>query len=146
MINIWRKIKTFFTIERHVLFLLPETLLISSFAHFILLFLPFNYVSNILGELHKKPSPEGEKRGVKNIGRAISIICRNVPWDAACYTQAISAKIMLWHRKIECTIYIGAYKDIDENIFKGHAWVKAGDQFITGRKGHKKYKILAFYT
>ena len=69
----------------------------------------------------------------------------NVPWESACYTQALTAKILLDWYQIESTTYLGVWKDEAANTIKGHAWVKVGNLIITGRKGHKKYKVLTWY-
>jgi hypothetical protein len=62
---------------------------------------------------------------------AVARCNRYVPWNTECLTQALTAKKMLRHRKINSLLIIGFRKDAGGEI-GGHAWLKVGPYFITG--------------
>ena len=112
----------------------------------MLVFFSFNKISNLLGEI-KKESPlvsTASKTKLRQISTAIDLISRNVPWKAQCYVQALAAKMMLRMRNVDCTIYLGFRKSVN-NFAEGHAWVRAGEIIVTGKHEYKSYKIIANY-
>lgn len=62
---------------------------------------------------------------------AVARCNRYAPWNTECLTQALTAKRMLEKRNITSLLVIGFRKDADGEI-AGHAWLKVGDNFITG--------------
>lgn len=141
-----RKIKTLARLDKGILLLLLPALLILSIAHLLLLFFPFKKIQAILGELNQESPFDQEEEQAKVIGQTIQIVSKYAPWDAACYTQALTAKIILKTRKINATTYMGVCKDEQTNTFKGHAWLRVGRHIVTGKKGHKKFQIIAYYS
>ena len=60
------------------------------------------------------------------------ILCNKYTlWKTECYTQAITAKILLNRKDIDGTIYIGFKKD-QNGKYLGHAWLRSFDRIITG--------------
>ena len=62
-------------------------------------------------------------------------------WTTTCYTQAISARLLLKRKSVRSKIYLGMTKDAEGNLL-AHAWTKVGDQIITGGGNLDKYSIL----
>ena len=40
----------------------------------------------------------------------------------------------------------GVHKNQETNILKAHAWLKTGDEFITGQKDHEEYTVVSYFT
>jgi Transglutaminase-like superfamily len=72
-----------------------------------------------------------QKQMAARVQVAVSRVDRYVPWGTECYTQALTAKLMLGRRNISTTLIVGFRKD-DAGEIQGHAWLKIGPYFITG--------------
>ncbi|ARU55251.1 hypothetical protein OLMES_1167 [Oleiphilus messinensis] len=80
------------------------------------------------------------------IGRLIRAASDRLPWECKCLAQALVAQIMLSRRKIATTLYIGVTRDSDETRqHQAHAWVRYGEHYLTGGRGHKRYTVIDFY-
>ena len=69
---------------------------------------------------------------------------RLVFWKTECYTQALTAKIILKTYNLPSTLYIGFYKD-EIGVYKGHAWIRSYDKTITGFT-YKNYYVQSFFS
>jgi hypothetical protein len=75
--------------------------------------------------------PLDQKQKAARVQVAITRVDRYVPWGTECYTQALTAKLMLRRRNISTTLIVGFRKDVAGEI-QGHAWLKIGPYYITG--------------
>lgn len=80
----------------------------------------------------------------QKISRAVKKASNYSLLDSKCLTQAMAAKIMLKRRKISSIVYLGLAKDKDNNL-KAHAWLKTGNEFITGQISHKKFQVISYF-
>lgn len=62
---------------------------------------------------------------------AVTRVDRYVPWGTECYTQALTAKLMLRRRYVSTLLVVGFRKD-EAGEIQGHAWLKIGPYYITG--------------
>ena len=62
---------------------------------------------------------------------AVTRVDRYVPWGTECYTQALTAKLMLRKRNVSTVLVVGFRKD-EAGEIQGHAWLKIGPYYITG--------------
>ena len=62
---------------------------------------------------------------------AVTRVDRYVPWGTECYTQALTAKLMLRKRNVSTLLVVGFRKD-EVGEIQGHAWLKIGPYYITG--------------
>ena len=84
---------------------------------------------------------------LKTIGWAIERMSLTVPWKSVCLDKALAAQRMLSSRKIDGILYLGVAKKDDQSTgLKAHAWVRCGEQFITGRAGHEEFTIVSCFT
>lgn len=79
-----------------------------------------------------------------SVKTAIGICDRNVFWKTECYTQALTAKILLRGYLIPSTVYIGFSKGVDGSI-KGHAWLRSHDTILTGGKECESYIVQSYF-
>ena len=109
--------------------------------------IPLKWFSRILGEFKKELNPELDENKLAIIlmtKRNIRRCKRIIPWKVKCFEEAIAAKKVLEKQNIKSTLYLGVNKDKDKNLV-AHAWLKTGENFITGRQGHEKYVVVGFY-
>ena len=81
---------------------------------------------------------------VKDVFYAIRKIDKHAFWKTTCYTQAISARLLLKRKGIKSKIYLGMTKDNDNKLL-AHAWTKVGEKVITGGGNLDKYKVLYIF-
>jgi hypothetical protein len=78
---------------------------------------------------------------IRSMKRAIRIL----PFKPKCLTEAIAAKQLLQKHGITSTLYLGVAKKGNSSII-AHAWLRCGENIITGRKGMNKFTVVAFFT
>lgn len=75
--------------------------------------------------------PSDKKQIAARVQTAVTRVDRYVPWGTECYTQALTAKLMLRRRKVSTILIVGFRKETSAEI-EGHAWLKIGPYYITG--------------
>lgn len=120
----------------------------SGISRILILFFKLKHFSFLLGKPHLESSDEpvkNTKKTLSDIGLAIQRASRFVPWRCKCYEQAVAVKIMLNNRNIQSTMYYGVFKD-ENNELKAHAWVRSGNEIVTGKKGIHKFKVVGKFS
>ncbi|WP_461637526.1 lasso peptide biosynthesis B2 protein [Labilibaculum euxinus] len=123
---------------------LLEAIITSMFYRFLLIFFPMKRIAALMGNnrtIDATITNAKEQETIQQIKIAINRTKRLALWRFMCFEQGLTAKKMLKRQKINSTIYFGLSKTPD-NKLKAHAWLKAGDLFITGGKGHQQFKVL----
>jgi len=127
--------------------LLGEALLALALARLFMAFLPFHRIAAWLGapgaETPLAAAAE-QVRLAQQIGWAVGVWARRVPWDSRCLAQALAATAMLRRRGLEGTVSFGAGR-IDGAEFSAHAWLRVGPCMITGGPGHERFKIFTTF-
>jgi len=109
---------------------------------------PLKWFNNLLGEYKKEISvdlDENQKQLILKFKQNNIKLKRRLPWKVKCFEEAIAAKKVLEKYHIKSTIYLGVAKKTEHKLI-AHAWLKSGNLFITGKKGHKKQAIVGFYS
>ncbi|WP_021166562.1 hypothetical protein SOV_07580 [Sporomusa ovata DSM 2662] len=110
----------------------------------LLLLVPFRYITVWLGK-YMKESPfidENENTFINRVGWAIQIASRYTPWESKCLVQAITGKILLRHRRLHNTMYLGVAKDGGDQMI-AHAWLRAGNKLVTGGRNSSMFTVVA---
>jgi Transglutaminase-like superfamily len=81
----------------------------------------------------------------KSIQSAIRLCDIYTFWKTECYTQALTAKILLKQKGIPSTVYIGFIK-CEDGSYKGHAWLRSYDVIITGAAEKHLFHVHSFYS
>ena len=68
---------------------------------------------------------------LRTVKLALSRCHRYVPWNTECYTQALTARIMLRRRQIAMLLFVG-FKRQEDGPLQGHAWTSCGSYILTG--------------
>jgi hypothetical protein len=117
-------------------------------TRFSMVFLSFKAYRNTLGKLQVVAEQQINEQVLADallIKTIVLTVCNYTPWESKCLVQAVVCKRMLQKRGIQTTIYLGVANDKEANKLLAHAWLKLGDQILTGSKGHQKFKVVNFY-
>lgn len=110
-------------------------------------FLPFRRIAAWLGTAGAESaavlSPE-ETRTAQDIGWAVGVLGRRVPWDGRCLAQALAASGMLRRRGLEGTVSIGVRQG-ESTAFDAHAWLQIGSCIVTGGPEHEQFKAFTTF-
>jgi len=94
------------------------------------------------------PGPT-DLRQAEAIGWAVRAASRYTPWNSTCLVQVLAAQQMLREKAIPGAFYIGAApgdRDSGAVDLEAHAWLKCGEQFITGESGHQRYTVVSTFS
>ena len=109
--------------------------------------LPFRRIAAWLGTPGVESSAETTveaTRMAEEIGWAVDVLARRVPWDGRCLAQALAATAMLRRRGLEGTVSFGVCQGETE-AFNAHAWLRLGSCIVTGGPGHQRFKNLTTF-
>lgn len=146
----WTKLKRFARLPSTRKRLLGEALVGLALARAAMVCLPFRRIAAWLGT----PGPvipggamEEEIRIAREIGWAVGVVARRVPWDGRCLAQALAATGMLRRRGLEGTVSFGAGRNEAAGTeFSAHAWLQVGPCIVTGGPGHERFQTLTTFS
>ena len=124
--------------------LLWEALRALAGARLVMACVPFRRIAAWLGTPGTESpmtAPAEEVLVAQEIGWAVGVLARRVPWDGRCLAQALAATRMLRRRGLEGTISFGVSQG-EPVKFAAHAWVRVGSYIVTGAPGHERFKTL----
>lgn len=87
-------------------------------------------------------APDGPAR---EVGWAVGVAARFVPWRSVCLPQAIAAQRMLRRRGIHGRAVVGARRSATEKPIDLHVWVLVDGRPIVGGRGHATYEPVVAY-
>ena len=99
--------------------------------------------------LEQAPLDPGDLATAHQIGWAVRTAVRFTPWQSTCLVQVLAAQRMLQQRGVAGVFYLGAANSGAEDEapgFLAHAWLKCGDEFITGESGHQQYTVVSAFS
>ena len=127
--------------------LLGEALIALLIARGAMAFLPFRRIATWLGTPGAE-SPasvtEEEIQIAEEVGWAVGVMARRVPWDGRCLAQALAATGMLRRRGLEGTVSFGACPG-ESAGFDAHAWSSLGSCIVTGGAKHERFKVFTTF-
>jgi hypothetical protein len=144
---VWNDLKRFAQIPRTRKMLLCEALLALAIARAAMVCLPFRWIAAWLGTPGAETPGSAADNEIlmgKEIGWAVTVLARRVPWDGRCLVQAIAAGGMLRRRGLEGTVSFGAGRD-NSAEFSAHAWLRLGPLVVTGGPGHERFKTFTTF-
>ncbi|HQH42039.1 MAG TPA: lasso peptide biosynthesis B2 protein [Bacteroidales bacterium] len=128
-------------------FLFTEAFLLLFFWRFVTFVVPLRYYSRYLGKPQKDFSgtelPFSDE--IARIGLAVRRAVKYSVIPAKCLTEAIIVKRMLARRRIPSALYLGVTHEKNNRKLKAHAWLRYGNQVITGRRGHEKFTVVSIF-
>lgn len=150
----FKLLKKYISLEKTERRIFNQTLFWLMFAFILVRLIPIKWFSNLLGVFNSRPADGKEKKLDLNnkqlqfisvLQKSIRQLKKRLPWTVKCFEEAIAAKKVLEKYNIKTTIYLGVAKK-EEEVLIAHAWLKSGDVFISGEKGHKHHTVVGFYT
>jgi len=127
--------------------LLWEALIALMIARASMAFLPFRRIAAWLGtpgiETPHTATPE-EILLAQEVGWAVGVVARRVPWDGRCLAQALAATRMLRRRGLEGTVSFGVCQG-ESAGFDAHAWLRVGSYFVTGAPDHQRFQAFTTF-
>jgi hypothetical protein len=143
-----KKLQSFGQTSMEFKLLFFQAIILSAFVKFSLVFLPFSKVLKWQGRSNVETPDIPDEVSLpfrKQLQSAIQLCNKYTFWETECYTQALTAKILLNNKGIPATVYIGFKKD-EKGIYAGHAWIRSYDRIITGGGEMGNYIVHSFYS
>jgi hypothetical protein len=142
------KLRSFLRLSLHLKALTLEAFFLVILARLLVLLLPFRSIHPFLGRLgvETTPDPQTLPRDTQTIAavqRVLKTTSRNLPRVSNCLARAIAGQRMLIRRGIPATLYLGAH--LDQRDLTAHAWLRAGDVYLTGGRERHKFTPVAWY-
>lgn len=148
--NLFRKLKTLLRQPLFiVLWLAPAWALLAA-SRALVLSLPFKHIVNRLGASNGTSpaipllNPTQEQQALY-ISRTIRLAAKYAPWNANCFAQAITARLLLGLYKIPYGLYFGIASRGDISQMAAHAWVAAGRVPVTGGHSFSKFIVVGCF-
>jgi hypothetical protein len=91
------------------------------------------------------PLASGAAQQAQRVGWAVRVLAHYLPWDARCLAQAIAASWMLRRRGLPSVFYLGVDHG-RETWLEAHAWLRCGDEILTGEPQHERFKVIAVFS
>ncbi len=147
----WNELNRLRALPRARKGLLAEALAALGLARLAMACLPFRRIAAWLGAPGTESAIEAtpaETRIAKEIGWAVGLLGRRVPWDGRCLAEALAATWMLRRRGLEGTVSFGARPGTGTGpgtVFDAHAWLRVGSSVVTGGAGHRSFKVFTTF-
>ena len=127
----------------YILFI--EAWFLLHFAKVIILLMPFKKIASRIGKLHVESTHDLQsmEEPIK-IEHAVRRAARYTLHGSKCYDQALTAKALLGQIGLPATIYFGLAKE-GENKLSAHAWVRCGNNIVTGKAGMERFTVIACF-
>jgi hypothetical protein len=121
-----------------------EALWVLALARAAVTLLSFRRVAALIGRWGQEtPTDVIKPELALALAWTVQSTAKKVPWRCECLEQALAAKWMLGRRKLPSTLYLGTF--FNGHALEAHAWVRCGQQIITGERGYKQFTITAIY-
>jgi hypothetical protein len=144
----FKKIKKYYSIDQTERKILNRTFVWLMYAFILVRFIPLRWFNSLLGEFNKETEIKLDDKQIQLINlfrKNLKRLKKVLPWQVKCFEEAIAGKKVLNIFDIKTTLFLGVTKEGEQNL-KAHAWLKIGDQFITGEQGHQNYTVVGFYS
>ena len=127
-----------------------EAFVLLGAARLAVALLPFRWLAASLGRHMNQAGgavDPGDLDRARLIGWAVRTAAGHTPWASVCLPQAVTAKWMLRRRHIAGTIYLGVAKSgTAPDRLNAHAWLRCGDEILTGGRGHAGFTVVSTFS
>ncbi len=104
--------------------------------------LPFRWLGRVFGGSRSPiPGPDRARKALR-VRWAIRRVVERSPLRFACLAQSVAARAMLTRRRVPTSLRLGVRRD-EGGALAAHAWLLAGDTFVTGRANHELFTEIA---
>lgn len=113
-------------------------------SRILVLLVPFRRLAPVLGTLNcVTPLERGDMSDCtkdKRLGSILKALSDYLPWRSMCLEQALAGMMLLRFKGVASTIYFGVSQG--DKTLEAHAWLRCGEQIVTGEMGHKKFTTV----
>ena len=110
------------------------------FCQLLIILIPFRWYIHWFKDHRKENQEVPTYEKILVVRKALLRGLHYIPWKGKCLVQALTGKLLLYMFHLPGTIYFGMTKGNDS--LKAHAWLKSGDHFVSGKKGHVKFTVV----
>ena len=124
-----------------------EAVALLAFFRIALHLVPFRRLATLMGRpMAESPATTSapERDQARRVGGAIMRCASHLGWARNCLAQALAGQLMLRRRGVPSTVYFGVALE-GETELSAHAWLRCGEQIVTGRAGMERYKVISCF-
>ena len=122
--------------------------IVSILFRVMIYFMPFSFSKKYFGIANSESkfivSKSERKIGVK-ISKAVYKLSYHMPFKVNCLVNAITMKYILKKSNVESTLYLGVYKNKVNNNLEAHAWLRLGNDIISGKEDMNNFKKVSSF-
>ncbi|WP_188118501.1 lasso peptide biosynthesis B2 protein [Thermoclostridium caenicola] len=148
MSKLKRILSTFVRLSLRMKILVIVSFAVLGIMRLLMILLPFRRLTALMGKAHQESPYSLDPASqilAQEVGFAINIVSNHTPWKSECLVKALAAQFILKVLNISSTLYLGVSKD-DSNHLTAHAWVRSGNQIITGAFEYEdQFKCVDFF-
>jgi hypothetical protein len=104
----------------------------------------FKRIAAWLNRRRHRGLPSSDLALADDIGWAVRVAARRVPFRALCLEQALAAALLTNHLRLPATLYLGVASGADGGL-DAHAWLSVQSRIITGASGHHRFRVIATF-
>ena len=136
------KLRTFLALDRADKIASLEAIALVLYAKLLIASVPPRRWRSQFGAVARRSTGTGDLATIRRVRLAMQRALANVPGSPNCLPQALAARWMLVRRGIEPSLFIGTQRD-EAGVPHFHAWLKVGDEWVTGLCDESRYALLA---
>lgn len=143
----WNELRRLCRISPSRQWLLSEALIALAIARIAMALLPFRRIAAWIGTPGAETPATATVAEIyiaEEIGWAVGVLARRVPWDGRCLAQALAATWMLRRRGLEGTVSFGVCRGGSTEL-DAHAWLRFGSCMVTGGPGHQRFNTFTTF-
>jgi hypothetical protein len=80
-----------------------------------------------------------------SIARTVQMAARHTPWTSNCFSQAVTARVLLGLYGVSYSFFFGIDNDTESASFKAHAWVYSGRVQVTGGESFGLFTVVGCF-
>lgn len=142
------RVRTFLRLPMSRKNALLEAALLLVLAQLLIKVTPYSWWSQLLGPIDSEKEESNAVAEIEIAGSIAWVVhaaARCLPWEPVCLPRAMVAKWMLARRDVSSTLVLGARKTRHSSDTDLHAWLRVGQQSITGGEVADQFTVIACY-
>lgn len=114
----------------------------------LLRLLPFNLALKLMGVGRPRRGEDVHRRRTRDpvaaaVGVAVTRAAARLPWHFSCLVRALAGRLMLVHRGVPSTVFLGITKDVEG--IHAHAWLVARNGTVCGGREAAGFQPIAAF-
>lgn len=144
------KARTLARQDAFVLAWLAPVWLMLGVSRLMILTLSFRRFAGLLGQRDgvapRTPiNTAAQEARARQICQTIAIAAHYAPWEANCFPQAITARLLLGLYRTPYALFMGVAPAEDGKALEAHAWVVSGPVHVTGGRSFGRFTVAGCF-